>query len=67
MKAGPPFAERTLADLLNAFADIDTNPEHRYLQSTIERDVQVQDHEAALLEFYSLFGQLLPAAEGGAA
>ena len=39
-------------ELLQAVADVDINPEHRYLLSTIERDAQVQDHKQALLQFY---------------
>ena len=39
-------------ELLAAVADVDTHPDHLYLKTTIERDVQVQDRDAALLEFY---------------
>ena len=42
----------TNEQLLDTFADVDTNPDHRYLQTTIDRDAQVQGHEDALLEFY---------------
>ena len=42
----------TNEQLLATFADVDTNPDHRYLQTTIDRDAHVQGHEDALLEFY---------------
>ena len=38
--------------LLGMFDDMDTNPEHRYLQSTIERDSTITNKEEAILEFY---------------
>ncbi|MBI4200771.1 MAG: DNA-directed RNA polymerase subunit beta [Chloroflexi bacterium] len=42
----------TNEQLLGAFADVDNHPEHRYLQTTLERDSQVKTREEALLEFY---------------
>ena len=38
--------------LLGMFDDVDANPEHRYLQSTIERDSAITNKEEAILEFY---------------
>ena len=38
--------------LLGMFDDVDANPEHRYLQSTIERDSTITNKEEAILEFY---------------
>ena len=34
------------------FEDVDTNPEHQFLRTTIEKDTTVADQEEALLEFY---------------
>ncbi len=42
----------TNEELLAAFEDVDTHPEHRYIQSTIDRDSQVKTREEAMLEFY---------------
>jgi DNA-directed RNA polymerase subunit beta len=39
-------------DLLTMFQDIDNDPQHQYMKSTLERDVQVQNQDEALLEFY---------------
>ena len=34
------------------FKDIDTDPEHPYIQTTIDKDTPESDEESALLEFY---------------
>ena len=39
-------------ELLKTFAEVDNDPVHRYLQTTIDRDAQAKNHEEALLEFY---------------
>ena len=39
-------------ELMETFADVDTGTNHRYIQTTIERDVNVHTYEEALLEFY---------------
>ncbi len=39
-------------ELLELFEDVDTNPEHQYIKTTIEKDVAVTDQQDALLEFY---------------
>ena len=38
--------------MLGLFEDVDTNPDHEYIRTTIERDPSVTDREEALLEFY---------------
>jgi DNA-directed RNA polymerase subunit beta len=38
--------------LLALFADVDTNPERRYIQSTIEREPGIKSEEDALIDFY---------------
>ncbi len=42
----------TNEELLDLFADVDTNPEHEYIRTTIDRDGGVTNEEDALLEFY---------------
>ena len=42
----------TNEEIIDMFADVDTNPEHEYLRTTIERDGAVTNEEEALLEFY---------------
>ncbi|MDA0769205.1 MAG: DNA-directed RNA polymerase subunit beta [SAR202 cluster bacterium Casp-Chloro-G4] len=39
-------------ELLGLFADVDTNPDHQYMKTTIEKDSAVTNEEDALLEFY---------------
>ncbi len=39
-------------DILELFADVDRNPDHQFIKTTIEKDTGVADHEEALLEFY---------------
>ena len=39
-------------DILALFEDVDTDPEHNYIQTTIEKDSGVTDKNDALLEFY---------------
>ena len=34
------------------FEDVDTNPEHQFMRTTIEKDTTVADQDEALLEFY---------------
>ena len=43
---------KTNEDLLGLFEDIDTNPEHEYMKTTVEKDTAVTDQDEALLEFY---------------
>jgi DNA-directed RNA polymerase subunit beta len=38
--------------ILALFEDIDKHPDHRYIQSTLDRDLSSQNKEEALLEFY---------------
>ncbi len=38
--------------LLNLFADADTNPDHQYMKSTMERDLGVKDEAEALIDIY---------------
>ncbi len=39
-------------ELYSLFSDVDTHPDRHYIQSTLERDVQVENQDAALLDFY---------------
>jgi DNA-directed RNA polymerase subunit beta len=39
-------------DLSTIFQNVDDDPQHQYMKTTIERDVNVQSEEKALLEFY---------------
>ncbi len=39
-------------EVLELFSDVDTDPEHQYIQTTIDKDVRVDTHEEAMLEFY---------------
>ncbi len=39
-------------ELEKAFADVDTSPEHRFIQATMERDPLVRSENEALIEFY---------------
>ncbi|MSQ22661.1 MAG: DNA-directed RNA polymerase subunit beta [Dehalococcoidia bacterium] len=43
---------KTNEELLETFADVDSNTEHNYIQSTLDRDTGVKTREDALLEFY---------------
>ncbi|MBI2171862.1 MAG: DNA-directed RNA polymerase subunit beta [Chloroflexi bacterium] len=38
--------------MLGEFEDVDNNPDHRYIQSTLDRDSSVHDKDEALIEFY---------------
>ena len=38
--------------LLELFEDVDNNPDHHYIQTTIQKDAAVTDRDEALLEFY---------------
>ncbi|MCY4582964.1 MAG: DNA-directed RNA polymerase subunit beta [Chloroflexi bacterium] len=44
------FAED--ANLLEMFADVDDDPEHPYIRTTLERDTAVQNEAQALMEVY---------------
>ena len=39
-------------EILELFEDVDVDPEHPYIKTTIDKDTTVNDHEEALLEFY---------------
>ncbi|MCH8207262.1 MAG: DNA-directed RNA polymerase subunit beta, partial [Chloroflexi bacterium] len=39
-------------ELMALFEDVDTDPEHQFIKTTIEKDTDVTDREEALLEFY---------------
>jgi len=39
-------------ELMALFADVDTNPDHRYIMSTIEREPTVKSVEEALIDLY---------------
>ena len=39
-------------ELLTMFQDVDNDPTHQYIRSTLERDTHVLSQEEALLEFY---------------
>jgi DNA-directed RNA polymerase subunit beta len=39
-------------ELLTLFQDVDTDLNHQYIKSTLERDANVQNQDEALLEFY---------------
>ncbi|MDY6892609.1 MAG: DNA-directed RNA polymerase subunit beta [Chloroflexota bacterium] len=38
--------------LMALFADVDANPEHRYIQNTIDREPSIKNENDALLDFY---------------
>ena len=40
------------AELRSAFEDVDNDPNHQFIKSTLERDTYVHDEDHALLEFY---------------
>ena len=42
----------TNEELIEMFSDVDVNPEHEYIRTTIDRDGAVTNEEEALLEFY---------------
>ena len=42
----------TNEELIDMFADVDTNPEREYIRTTIEKDTGVTTEDEALLEFY---------------
>ena len=42
----------TNEELLGLFEDIDTNPEHAFMKTTVEKDTLVTDQDEALMEFY---------------
>ncbi len=42
----------TNEEIQELFEDVDTDPEHQYIKTTIEKDVTVSDQDEALLEFY---------------
>ena len=39
-------------ELLGTFKDVDDHPDHRFIQTTLDRDSGVKSREEALLEFY---------------
>ena len=39
-------------EILELFEDIDIDPEHLYIRTTLDRDTTVNTHEEALIEFY---------------
>lgn len=39
-------------ELLDIFKDVDTDPDHSYIQTTMERDPQIRSQEEALPEFF---------------
>jgi DNA-directed RNA polymerase subunit beta len=42
----------TVEEIEYLFQDVDDNPEHRFIRSTLERDIQGKTEDEALLEFY---------------
>jgi DNA-directed RNA polymerase subunit beta len=48
----PEHSYSTDEALMEIFADIDTNPDHRYIPSTIEREPSVRSEEDALIDLY---------------
>ena len=47
-----PIRTGTDDEILALFEDVDTDPEHRFIQTTIDRDTGVTNRDEALLEFY---------------
>ena len=39
-------------EILELFRDVDDDPEHQYIQTTIDKDIRADTHEEAMLEFY---------------
>ena len=39
-------------EIMEPFADVDIDPDHPFIKTTIDKDTTVKDHEEALLEFY---------------
>ncbi len=39
-------------ELVELFEDVDTDPEHQYMSTTIEKDTAASDRDEALIEFY---------------
>jgi len=48
----PEHSYGTDEELLALFADVDKNPDHRYIQTTIEREPAVKTEEEALIDLY---------------
>ncbi len=42
----------TNEQLINLIADVDVNPDHQYMKSTIDRDLGVKDESEALIDIY---------------
>ena len=40
------------SEILSIFDDVDNNPNHKYIATTLERDGQIKTQDQALLEFY---------------
>ncbi len=47
-----PIAEGTDEEILALFEDVDTNEDHQFIKTTIEKDSAVSNKQEALLEFY---------------
>jgi len=39
-------------EIIELFEDVDIDPEHPYIKTTIAKDAPISDHEEAMLEFY---------------
>ena len=39
-------------EVLELFGDVDDDPEHQFIQTTIDKDIRVDSREEAMLEFY---------------
>ena len=39
-------------EILELFRDVDDDPEHQFIQTTMDKDIRVDSHEEAMLEFY---------------
>ena len=39
-------------EIIELFSDVDIDPEHPYIKSTIDKDIEIGSHEEALIEFY---------------
>jgi len=48
----PEHPYGTSESLLKLFADVDNNPDRKYVQSTIEREPGIKSEEEALIDFY---------------
>ncbi len=39
-------------DIIALFSNVDVNPDHQYIKTSIDKDITVSGHDEALLEFY---------------